>query len=378
MALPIIRLLGRKQIPVTAVFGKGKDLSPFNKIIAQSNYISEKIFFDEANYSESLIKSLVEYGNKQNSKPVLFLASDTDLEVVSSHRDKLHQYYHFTLPPDYRIKEILNKDKFISLARDYNLPVPKSLRITLDLSPEKILGLLNFPFIVKPSWRDNRWLKKFREKKVFIIKNSDELKLTLNKLKEFPVEYLAQEIISGPESNIFCSFSILNKNSDPIESGFCRKLTQYPPDFGNTSIAAPVNNEELKKLSDEIFRKLKLTGYASIEFKFDEKDRQFKVIEVTPNRFNRQFAVTSMLGLNLPYILYQYELEREILPQQLKSSDRLWLSEVNEVRRILKYEKTKTKALIKFLLHLPKVGFFEIFDVFDLKPFFNLLVKRKS
>lgn len=367
-------MLGRKHIPLTAVFGKGKDLSPFHKIITKSKYISKKIFFDEANYSESLINSLVEYGEKQNSKPVLFLASDTDLEVVSSHRVDLQPYYHFTLPPDALIKQILNKDKFIDLAIENNLPIPKSLRLKNTESVDEISDKIRYPFIIKPSWRNNDWLKKFNEKKVFVINNSKDLKSTLLQLKEFSADYLIQEIVPGPESNIFCSFAILDKNSEPIESGFCKKITQYPPDYGNTSIATPVINEELKKLSDEIFWKLKLTGYASIEFKFDEKDRQFKVIEITPNRFNRQFAVTSLQGLNLPYTLYLNELGKEILPQKLKSSDKLWLSEVNEVRRILKYEKTKTKALIKLLLRLPKVRFFEIFGIYDPYPFIFLLL----
>mgnify|MGYP000601511439 CR=1 FL=1 len=84
MALPIIRLLGKKSIPVTGVFGVSKNVSPFHQIIERSKYISEKIYFDEDNYSESLINSLINYGSKQKIKPVLFLASDTDLEVISS------------------------------------------------------------------------------------------------------------------------------------------------------------------------------------------------------------------------------------------------------------------------------------------------------
>lgn len=375
MALPIIRLLGKNNIPIIGVFGIGKNVSPFHTIIKGSKYISDKIYFEEENYLESLIQSLINYGLKQKIKPVMFLASDTDLEVISCQRQKLQEYFYFTLPPDDLIKSILNKDKFIDLAKINNLPIPKSFRICGDEPLNEILNKLNFPFIIKPSWRNNEWLRIFKEKKVFIVENSDDLKLALSVMSKHPVEYLIQEIVKGSESNIYCSFAILNENSEPIQIGFCRKLTQYPPNYGNTSIAIPIQESSLENLSREIFKKLKLIGYASIEFKFDETDGKYKIIEITPNRFNRQFAVTTLQGLNLPYTLYQYELGLPIHKYQMNNSKKLWISEANEIRIILNFEKNKIKKFLKLLFDLPKFRMFEIFDLSDPLPLFNALTK---
>ena len=210
---------------------------------------------------------------------------------------------------------------------------------------------------------------------MFIVENSDDLKLALSVMSKHPIEYLIQEIVKGSESNIYCSFAILNENSEPIQIGFCRKLTQYPPNYGNTSIAIPIQESNLENLSREIFKKLKLKGYASIEFKFDETDGKYKIIEITPNRFNRQFAVTALQGLNLPYSLYQYELGLPIQKYQINNSQKLWISEVNESRRILNYEKNKIKKFLKLLFDLPKFRMFEIFDLSDPLPLFNALTK---
>lgn len=160
--------------------------------------------------------------------------------------------------------------------------------------------------------------------------------------------------------------------------GFCQKITQYPPRFGNTSIARPIFKEEISFLSKKIFKELGLGGYASIEFKLDDRDNNFKIIEITPNRFNRQFATTAIQGLNLPYVLYCFETGLPVTNNCLKKSKKLWLSEVNEIRRIRFYEKKKIKEYFNLLVNLFRVKLFEIFDMRDIKPFLLLIKKQRT
>lgn len=373
MALPIIRLLGNENITITTVFGISNKKSLYQSLINKSKFINKKIFFDESNYAHNLIEKLIQSARELDHKPVLFIASDTDLDIISSYRYILSEYFLFSLPSDKIINEILNKDKFIELAEKLNLPTPKAVKISDISELSETNFYFNFPFIIKPSWRTIEWLKKFKEKKVFVINNENDLVQCINSLMDFPSEYFVQELIEGPDSNIYCSFAILNKNSEPISMVFCQKLTQYPPQFGNTSISRPVIREELSHLSKKIFKKLGLVGYASIEYKFDERDNTFKIIEVTPNRFNRQFATTTIQGLNLPYVLYCFETGLPVTNNVLKESKKLWLSEVNEIRRIRFYEKKKIKEYFNLLVNLFRVKVFEIFDMEDIKPFLFLL-----
>lgn len=382
MALPIIRLLGNKNINITSVFGISNKKSLYQSLISKSKFIHQKIFFDESNYAIDLIEKLIQSARKLDHKPVLFIASDTDLEIISGYRNHLSKYFLFSLPPDKIINGILNKDKFIELAAKFNLPIPKSVRISNISELGETNFNFNYPFIIKPSWRNNEWLNIFKEKKVFVINNEKEFVQCIKSLKDFPSEYIVQELIAGPDSNIYCSFAILDRNSEPLSMGFCQKITQYPPQFGNTSIARPIVEENIKQeissLSKEVFKKLGLVGYASIEFKLDEQDNSFKIIEVTPNRFNRQFAVTAIERLNLPYDLYQFELGRNVTKKSIKYSKKFWLSEVNEIRRIRFYEKKKIKECFNLFMNLFKVKVFEIFDMRDIKPFLSLFMKQRT
>ncbi len=376
MSLPIIRSLGIKGIDITACFGLSNKLTPYHSIVKGSKYIKEKIYFEEDNYSANLITSLISYSKTQKEKPVLFLASDQDLISCSENRISIQDYFHFTLPPHELIDKLLNKEKFIDLAISNDLTIPKSKKI---ISGKEIILAskeFRFPFIIKPSWRNNEWLNKFKEQKLFYINNATDLWATSDLIKNIKTNFFMQEIITGGETNILCSFAILDNNSDPIELGFCRKLRQYPKDFGNTSLAEPIYDKELEKLSIEIFKKLKLAGYASIEFKRDPINNNLKIIEITPNRFNRQFAVTNIIGLNLPYALYNFELGNNHKSKRKVYSNLKWVSEVNEFRTIKSYIRSKEYSQFGRLKGLKKIGWFEIFDKKDFRPFFILVIDK--
>lgn len=374
MSLPIIRSLGQCGVEITACFGFGKYPSRFQDIIKCSKYIKKSIFFDEANYENSLIEALMTHGKSQNFKPVLFISSDQDLEIISRNRQQISDYYHFSLPEHDLIDKLLCKEKFIDLAINYKLPIPKSKKINDINNILSAVNNFNYPFIIKPSWRNNDWLFKFKSEKTFYIKTREDLLYLASRLKNIKTNFLIQEIIPGPESNIFCVFAVLDKHSEPIEIGTCRKIRQYPKDFGNTSIAELISNKEIEELSRKIFKKLKLIGYASIEFKFDPSVEDFKIIEITPNRFNRQFMVTNIIGLNLPFSLYKMEIGLENNIPDFKIKERFWISEVNEIRTFKDYLKSNEFSFLEYLKLILKVRKFEIFDFRDIKPFILLII----
>jgi predicted ATP-grasp superfamily ATP-dependent carboligase len=371
VALPIIRSLGRIGVPIVAAFGQGKNQSLFQDIVSKSRYINETIYFDEEDYEQSLLKILITFGVKQEFKPVIFLASDTDLEIISKNRNELADYYYFSLSSNKMIKDLLNKEKFIDLAFESGIEIPSSIRINNLDELENQTKNFSFPYIIKPSWRDNNWLLKFREKKVFQINSTEDLNLFRETVKDVRSEFIIQQLITGVEENIYCTFCILDKNSDILQIGCCQKIRQYPKNFGNTSIARTFFSKQLEDITVNIVKSLKLVGYVNIEFKFDGVDKKFKIIEITPNRFNRQFLITDILGLNLPFALYQMELDKVTKHNGLKAVKGSWLSEVNEIRTFKDYKVEY--ALLKFIITLLNVRRMEIFSIKDTKPFFKFL-----
>jgi len=375
MALPIIRCLGQQNINSYGFFGKGKEFYFYTNIIRHSKFLKEKFFFDNSDYSSGLINALVDFGKGQKEKSVIFLASDQDMIITSRHRDILKDYFLFTFPPHELLDTLLNKEKFINLAYDNNLPIPKSKKILSGKNIEEATKDFDFPFIIKPSWRDDNWVTKFHEQKILHINSKRDIEQQISIIETVDTKFLIQEIIPGSEKNIICSFAILDDNSQPIEIGHCRKIHQYPAYFGNTSLAEPIIDDEVEELSLKIFKILQLKGYASIEYKKDQRDGKLKILEITPGRFNRQFAVTNLVGLNLPYALYNYLLGREHKSSKIVYSKARWVSEINELRTIKTYIKSKEHSLIDWIKELWRINWFEIFDRRDIRPFFILLIK---
>jgi hypothetical protein len=61
-----------------------------------------------------------------------------------------------------------------------------------------------------------------------------------------------------------------------------RKIRQFPPHFGNSSLVQHVHEPKVVELTAQICWQLGLVGYVSIEFKQDARDGAFKIIELTP------------------------------------------------------------------------------------------------
>jgi D-aspartate ligase len=96
-------------------------------------------------------------------------------------------------------------------------------------------------------------------------------------------EVLFQEYIPGPASNHYFIDGFVDRAGQVCALFARRRLRMYPTDFGNSSymVSIPVEDvysaaENLKRLLQEI----NYRGIFSAEFKFDERDRQFKILEI--------------------------------------------------------------------------------------------------
>lgn len=370
-ALLPIRALGRKGIPVTCLFGRGHR-DQYAPVVRASRYISTLHTFDETEYEANLVQCLRDLGKRSSRKAVLYPASDLDMIIISGHRHSLEDYYHLLMPPHALLMNLLNKDWFYPFAAERGIPVPRSLHVSRPAEIEAAARKLDFPCIVKPAWRDEAWQAYYGNQKVLIAQDAEELRLLCGSLHERHYEMTVQEIIPGPEPNIVCSFTYLNERSEPLGIFTSRKVRQFPPHFGNSSLVQQVYDQTVVELTAHICKQLGLTGYASIEFKRDDRDGMYKVIEITPCRFNRQAGLSEAAGFSLPYVWYCHLLQQ---PQdcELRSGASAWVSEVNEVRAAWDYWRTGEYTLWEWLTSYRDVAQLEVFAADDPLPFLKLV-----
>jgi len=370
-ALTTIRALGRQNIPVIAVFGRGA-LDQYASVVRSSRFISKAHIFDESNYETNMINCLLAVGASCPTKAVLFPASDKDMIIVSDNRQQLEQYYHLLMPSHGLLCTLLSKDLFYPFAEARGIQVPRTFPVSCWDDIVTARRGISYPCIVKPGWRNEAWQRQYGNDKVIVVKNAVELKCTLRSLYNRFERLVVQEIVPGSERDILCTFTYLTEESEPLGIFTCRKIRQFPANFGNSSLVQQVNEPEVGELTVQISKQLGLVGYVSIEFKKDERNGTYKVIEITPCRFNRQTGLADAAGLCLPYVWYCHVLHRPVEPV-VHSGRRAWVSEVNELRAFWHYWRKGEYTLAGWFSGYTDLVQYELFSKDDVLPFMMLL-----
>jgi len=367
MALLPIRALGRRGIPVVCAFGQG-GFHQYARVVRSSRFISQKLDFDETDYETGLVACLCEFGKSAGRKSVLLPVSDRDMITVSAHRETLREYYHLLMPPHEMLEALLNKHLFSDLARERELPVPMSFRLDSKEDIERVARDITYPCIIKPPWRDEVWLSLYANQKVVLVNNAEQLTDACRRLCDHFGPLTIQEVIGGDERNIVCSFAFIDERSEPLAMFTSCKVRQYPPHFGNSSLVERVVEPVVEELTVRIAKQLGLVGYVGIEFKKDPRDGKFKILEITPCRFNRQAGLSEEVGISLPYAWYCH-----LLGQAHKcepsAAECQWLSEVNELRSFREYRRRREYTVTEWIKSYRNLKQFEVFAMDDLLPF---------
>lgn len=372
MALSVMRSLGRKGLQVIAVFGNTLRNEPYAYIIRTCRFISKSYAFDATDYETNFLQRLTDIGKSGACKAVLFPVSDTDMLLVSKHRDSLRKYYHLLLPPADILNMLLKKEMFYEYALREKLPIPRTFMPRDSTEILEVSRQVRYPCIIKPSWRTAEWIAHYGNKKALRCDSPAELIEQYRETVGYFSILTVQEYVMGPETNIVCSFTYLDSQSKPLGVFICRKIRQYPHYFGNTSMAEAAMLPEVEELSLRICRQLELVGYVSIEFKRDERDNEYKILEITPARINRQTGLSAECGVNIPYIWYSYLLGLRVKVESGGKPYR-WVSEVNELRSAFFYLKNREWTLLEWLKSYRNVRRWEVFAYDDLKPALMLL-----
>ena len=118
-----------------------------------------------------------------------------------------------------------------------------------------------------------------------------------------PSEIIIQEVIPGSPENLYSCGSFF-KDGDMVASITGRRSRQIPMDFGKASTFVElVDIDEVRSLSLRILNALGYYGLSEVEFKYDNRDGKFKLLEINPRTW-KWHSIALLSGLNLPYLLY--------------------------------------------------------------------------
>lgn len=162
-----------------------------------------------------------------------------------------------------------DKKKLMAYCRSIEVLVPDEF----ETFNTQTLSLVSYPLIAKP---------KIGAGSIGIqrIYNENELKIFLNKNQNFNEDYLIQELI-GNGRDVEGGFFLCD-HGKVISFYSHKRIRTYPSSGGVTVFSKIDRNHKIFLLGSKILGSLNWNGLAMVEFIFDPKDQEYKLIEINP------------------------------------------------------------------------------------------------
>ena len=361
-ALGLVRALGRKDVPV---YGIG--LNRY-EVALSSRYCRRLGAADPRYQSQRLLDLLLEFvqNHSQNHKLILYPTGDECVVFIAENHEILSKYYIFSKLDPEVLDLFLNKARFYEACIQYGLPAPKSY------IPKRKSGLIDiaekveFPCIIKPKYY-HRWAVKHGLKKAIFCRDSSELLDFFRKSTENLTDFIVQEVIDGPEENIYVVAAYMDRNSRPHGVFVGQKIRQYPVGFGTTTMIKTASVPELKEMSVTFLKKLGYQGLVDVEFKYDKRTKSFYVIEINP-RVGRWYGIVEAAGHDTVYYSYLDLSDQALYDHIAESRQVTWAFVLRDILSVLKNRRWRISNIFQSYAG-PRTWC--IWAIDDIKPFFS-------
>ncbi|MDW5562305.1 MAG: hypothetical protein SA339_03690 [Methanomassiliicoccus sp.] len=293
--LGIARTLGRRGIPVFGVDHRS------SLPAMRSKFVHPLICPDLLKQPEAFMEALMEAGEQQDEKPVLFPASDPAVLFLSRNRSKLETRFEFILPSEKVVEAMVNKRLQYEEAKRLGIPMTETFYPRTMDDVEDGMRRLRFPAFIKPLY-SHLWNPIFGNKG-FVVKDAVELREKMRKVFESGQEVMVQDIIWPPGKDLFNAGAYIGRGGYVSPIVTWHKTRQYPPNFGVGSLLTSCHQPEVAELGMKFMNGLDYKGIASVGFKRDERDGRWKLIELNARTWMGH-EVSDGAGMPLVYLQY--------------------------------------------------------------------------
>lgn len=360
--LGIIRSLGLKDFQIIAM---SYDATEFGHT---SKYVYERVKIphpriEQKDFVDFLIKNSYRWNGA-----LIFDTNDDVAVSISKNKAELANYYKI-ITPEWRIlRKFIEKPETYKLAQTCNVPYPRTfVPESLD-SINKIKSEISYPCILKPVV-GHEFASKFNSKN-FEVGNYNELLSKFELCLESGHKVMIQEIIPGPDSNIYECMVYVNSEGNINTRFLFRKIRQNPPRFGVSRVAISQDRDpQIEEFTEVILKEANFIGIATAEFKKDLRDNQFKLMEINVRAFRPNWLAT-YCGINFPWIIYMDLVEGEQVEAADYKKDVYWIELCQDIfNSVFRHNKEDLGFRDYIKPYLSKRRTFAILSADDFMPF---------
>lgn len=252
---------------------------------------------------------------EQEHFDMLIPVSDMKVPFVSKNKALIEEKYGVKCAvPDYSlVYQVEDKSRFMTFCDAYDVPHPKTKRLTLETLDDAALSV-GFPALIKPDYsvgaRGITRVNTIAElKELFPVVSGNFGSCTLQELIENK-EYYYNVMLYRDKEGRFLGYTIL------------KIVRMYPVEAGSSSCGVTVENDELLNICKDCLNKLNWVGMADFDVLQRLDNDEYKIIEINP-RVPASLRAASISGVNFPEIIISDTAGKELPEQKYYSNKTL-------------------------------------------------------
>lgn len=301
--LGVIRSLGQRGIPCVLI-----DNLPRSAWF--SRYVTQRFKWSGSLDTQDFLQFLLTIEKKHHLTGwVLFPVQDDAVELVSRNSAELERSYRLATPAWEVVRWAGDKRLTYRMAEEVGVPYPKTW---YPANEDELKELdITFPVIIKPAVSIH--LQHVSRLKALPAETMAEL-LTQYRLAATLIdrqEIMIQEIVPGDGRTQY-SVGTFCKDGEVLQSLTARRTRQYPIDYGlGSSFVEAIEVPDITPLAEKLLCVMGVSGMVEVEFKYDQRDRQYKLLDINVRPWGWHTLCISC-GLDLPYIQYRAALGQDL------------------------------------------------------------------
>lgn len=307
--------------------------------------------------------------------PVLVPCQDESVLHLSRNRQRLENNYRFLLPPANEVEGLMDKTLFYRMVESHGGVVPLSMMIHDQNDFERSLPSIPYPCIVKPSGRSLVWSANTIVK-AFKVNTAEELCRLYDQCRHWCTSLVVQEWIPGTDADLFSCNVYFNAAGEPLVAFVARKLRQWLPEIGESSLGQECRNDEVLNETLRLLKGIGFRGLGYLEFKRDQRSGQHVIMEANIGRPTGRSAIAEAGGVELLQTMY-CDLTGQSLPaaRQQQYTEVKWIHLTRDCASALHYWKKGELTLSSWWHSVRGRKAYAVFSWHDPAPFIGDLAR---
>jgi D-aspartate ligase len=292
VGLQTARILRRHGIPVVALADRPRDPLCRTRCVAA--------VFDAGPDGRDTAAVLQEIAPLFPVRPVLLPCSDATVAAVSLARELLD--YHLVLPDHEVIEMLTDKSRFLVHAERAGVSVSPYRLLHTRAEAEAASAELRYPIVMKPVRSNIAWGARVGQKALRVFDAARMLELWDRAAPDYPV--LVQEWVEGGDDHLYSCNAYFDAEGHPLVTFVARKLRQWPPHTGMSSLGLECRNDDVLETALKLFGSVPYRGFAYLEMKRDARTGRHFAIEANIGRPTGRSPIAEVGGVELVYTAY--------------------------------------------------------------------------